>query len=99
MSSRRRGGLNGITDAHGPAGGDVTGHLTYDAHMARLEARIRLQELQAERALAWFAGLTADRAYMCDLDHEIAVASSAYVGAAVTEIAVLRAELSGPQIG
>jgi hypothetical protein len=36
---------------------------------------------------------------MTDLDHEIAAASSAYVGAAVTEIATLRAELSGPQIG
>ncbi|MGH2942700.1 MAG: hypothetical protein ACRDLN_08010 [Solirubrobacteraceae bacterium] len=73
----------------------MTGHLTYDAHVAR----IRLQELQAERALAWFEGLVADRAYMTDLDHEIATASSAYVGAAVTEIAVLRAELSGPQVG
>lgn len=36
---------------------------------------------------------------MTDLDHEIATASSAYVGAAATEIATLRAELSGPQVG
>jgi hypothetical protein len=38
-------------------------------------------------------------AYMADLDEEIAVTRSAYVGAAVTEIASLRAQLSGPQFG
>ena len=38
-------------------------------------------------------------AYMADLDGEIEATASAYVGAAVTEIATLRAELSGPQIG
>jgi hypothetical protein len=36
---------------------------------------------------------------MADLEDEIAAARSAYVGAAVTEIASLRAELSGPQLG
>jgi len=36
---------------------------------------------------------------MADLDGEIADATHAYVGAAVTEIALLRAELSGPQLG
>jgi hypothetical protein len=38
-------------------------------------------------------------AYMADLDDEIAEVSDAYVGAAVTEIATLRAELFGPQMG
>jgi len=74
----------------------VTGRPTYDAV---IEVRTRLQELQAERAVAGFEGLATNRAYMTDLDHEIASATSAYVGAVVTEIASLRAELSGPQVG
>jgi hypothetical protein len=36
---------------------------------------------------------------MADLYDEIAEVSAAYVGAAVTEIATLRAELFGPQVG
>jgi hypothetical protein len=36
---------------------------------------------------------------MGDLDGEIEATSRAYIGAAVTEIATLRAELSGPQVG
>ncbi len=67
--------------------------------MSASEVRIRLQALQTERALAWFAGLSSDPAYMTDLEHEIATLSSAYVGAAVTEIAVLRGELSGRNTG
>jgi hypothetical protein len=34
--------------------------------MSAIEVRIRLQELQAERALARSAGLTTNRAYMTD---------------------------------
>jgi hypothetical protein len=70
--------------------------------MLAMEMHIRLKELQAERMLASSAGLAADtayRAYMADLDDEIAEVSGAYVGAAVTEIATLRAELFGPQMG
>jgi hypothetical protein len=36
---------------------------------------------------------------MADLAGEIAVTHTAYVGAAVTEIATLRGELFGPQLG
>jgi hypothetical protein len=36
---------------------------------------------------------------MADLDDEIAELSDAYVGAAVTEIATLRAALFGTQVG
>jgi hypothetical protein len=36
---------------------------------------------------------------MADLDGEIEATNSAYVRAAVTEIATFRAELSGPQVG
>jgi hypothetical protein len=61
--------------------------------------QIRLSGLKVDRALASMAGLASDSAYMADLRHEIAAASHAYVGAAVTEIATLRAQLSGPQVG
>ncbi|HEY1358661.1 MAG TPA: hypothetical protein VGF21_10170 [Thermoleophilaceae bacterium] len=67
--------------------------------MSAIELHIRLKELEAERLLASSAGLAADSAYMADLADEIAEVSSAYVAAAVTEIARLRAALSGPQLG
>jgi hypothetical protein len=66
---------------------------------ARIELHIRLKELQAERLLASSEGLAANTAYMADLEDEIAEVSDAYVGAAVTEIAALRGELFGPQVG
>jgi hypothetical protein len=67
--------------------------------MPAIELQMRLKELQAERLLASSAGLAADGAYMADLKDEIAEVRAAYVGAAVTEIATLRAELFGPQVG
>jgi hypothetical protein len=67
--------------------------------MPAIELQIRLNELQAERLLASSEGLAADTAYMADLEDEIAEVSDAYVGAAVTAIATLRAELFGPQMG
>ena len=59
------------------------------------DVRERLQLLFAERALATVEGLSGNVHYMSDLDDEIAATRAAYVGAAVTEIATLRAELSG----
>jgi hypothetical protein len=67
--------------------------------MFATEMHIQLRELQAERALASIEGLTSDASYMADLDEEIAATRSAYIGAAVTEIASLRGELSGRQLG
>ena len=67
--------------------------------MSAIEIQDHLQQLHAERALALIEGLEHNAAYMADLEDEIAAARSAYVGAAVTEIASLRAELSGPQLG
>jgi hypothetical protein len=64
-----------------------------------IEMKNHLTELQAERALAQCEGLSAGSAYMDDLDEEIAAVTQAYVSAAVTEIALLRAELSGPLFG
>jgi hypothetical protein len=67
--------------------------------MSAIEMQIHLHELQAERALASIEGLASQRAYMLDLDNEITATREAYIAAAVTEIATLRAELSGPQTG
>jgi hypothetical protein len=66
---------------------------------AAVEMHTHLLELQAERALASIEGLIANATYMADLDGEIEATARAYVGAAVTEIATFRAELSGPQLG
>ena len=66
---------------------------------ARTALHIRLEDLLAERLLASNQGLAAHSAYMADLEHEIAEVRAAYVGAAVTEIAMLRGELFGPQVG
>jgi hypothetical protein len=67
--------------------------------MSAIEMQIHLQELRVERALAATEGLAGDPAYMADLEDEIVAARRAYVGAAITEIATLRAQLSGPQVG
>jgi len=63
------------------------------------DARGHLTELEAERALAVSVGLGGVSPYMADLRREIEAWREAYVGAAVTEIATLRAELSGAQVG
>jgi hypothetical protein len=58
-----------------------------------------LTQLQAERALASLEGLDRNPAYAADLDEALAEAESAYVLAAVIEIASLRAEIDGPLFG
>ena len=63
--------------------------------MSAIEMQTHLQQLEAERALALMEGLGESAAYMADLDDEIAATRHAYVAAAVSEIAVLRADLSG----
>jgi hypothetical protein len=67
--------------------------------MYATEVRQHLMLLGEERILAQEAGLNHDRAYMADLDDEIATYRSAYVGAVVTEIAMLRARIDGPNQG
>lgn len=64
-----------------------------------LHVQGHLSDLNAERALASLVGLAGDPGYMADLEQEIAATHHAFVGAAVTEIATLRAELSGRQVG
>ena len=60
-----------------------------------VEVDEHLQLLLAERALAEVVGLAGNAAYMGDLDEEITATRAAYVGAAVTDIATLRGQLSG----
>ncbi|MDX6725608.1 MAG: hypothetical protein QOK49_413 [Baekduia sp.] len=67
--------------------------------MYATEVRQHLLLLGEERILAQEAGLDHDRAYMADLDDEIATYRSAYVGAVVTEIAMLRARIDGANHG
>ena len=71
---------------------------THTIHTAT-QLREHLQLLYVERALAEFSGLSGNAEYMADLEDEIATERDAYVGAAVTEIATLRGELSGPLRG
>ncbi len=58
-----------------------------------------LRDLQSELALARELGLDDNATYMAALERAVTVTSAAYVGAAVTEIASLRAALNGPQRG
>jgi hypothetical protein len=67
--------------------------------MYATEVRHHLLLLGEERVLAHEAGLDHDRAYMADLENEIATYRSAYTGAVITEIAMLRARLDGPLQG
>jgi hypothetical protein len=67
--------------------------------MTTIELRTQLKVLEAERAAAAAWGLVDVPAYIDDLEGEIEVWRSAYVSAAVTEIASLRSALSGPQVG
>jgi hypothetical protein len=60
---------------------------------------VRLIELRSERLLASSYGMTGNATYMTDLDAEIEEVTAAYTGPAVTEMATLRGELFGPQIG
>jgi hypothetical protein len=64
---------------------------------ADIQAQLRL--LYAELALAGLEGLASDPSYIGDLLDEIHEHRSALAGTVVTEIACLRAQLSGPLRG
>jgi hypothetical protein len=61
--------------------------------------RAQLSRLTAERLDAVEADLGGNATYMASLEADIASARSAYVGAAVTEIASLRGQLDGVLAG
>ena len=64
-----------------------------------LDARTTLRRLEAERLDAVEAGLGENALYMTDLDNDIEASRARYVGLVLTEIATLRAQLGGPQVG
>jgi hypothetical protein len=63
------------------------------------DMRLYLAGLMAERLEATEANLDANARYMQELEDDLTAAREAYVGLAVTEIASLRGELSGRQVG
>ena len=67
--------------------------------MSAHDLHTQLLELHAERALAHETGVASIASYMADLERDIARSHAAFVGAAVTEIASFRAQLSGTQQG
>jgi hypothetical protein len=64
-----------------------------------VEIQDELRMLYIERALAELEGLASDPSYMADLLDDIQAHRSAFVGAVVTEIASLRAEMDHPLRG
>jgi hypothetical protein len=57
--------------------------------------RQHLDLLRMEHDLAVAIGLDNDPVYMADLEHQLATYEAAWVGAAVTQIAVSRADRQG----
>jgi hypothetical protein len=67
--------------------------------MSASELHTQLKELHAERQLAEETGVAGIASYMADLERDIARSHAAFVGAAVTEIASFRAQLSARNFG
>ena len=67
--------------------------------MTASDMQAYLRQLAAERIDATEAGLGDNAIYMTELDTALAAAREAYIGLAVTEIATLRGQLSGPLLG
>ena len=67
--------------------------------MTAIDTQTHLHRLRAERALAARAPAETPAFYLGDLDEEIKATRDAYAATAVTEIATLRAELFGAQVG
>ena len=63
------------------------------------DLREQLALLERERATALLAGMAQNDLYMVDLLDELETTRAAYVGAAVTDIALLRASLDGRLVG
>jgi hypothetical protein len=59
------------------------------------EVRQRLELLRIEHQLAVRIGLDADPEYMADLERQLEIWEAAWIGAAVTQVAVTRAQTQG----
>ncbi len=66
-----------------------------EEHATAVDARVHLESLCAERAMALASGVAPAHG----LDAAVAHAREHYVGCAVTEIATLRGELFGRDLG
>ena len=73
--------------------------MSVDKQATAASFRTFLSQLEAERIEAKDAGLADCGDLMVELEDEIALCRAIYVLTAVTEIAVLRAELSGRLVG
>jgi hypothetical protein len=67
--------------------------------MSPVQILARLLELADERFAAENVGLAANPVYMADLELEVVEYRRALVGALVTDIAVVRGELFGRNVG
>lgn len=67
--------------------------------MTAVEARDHVAEVEAKCALALSAGVAGVDSYMLDLAEQLDVWRHHYVTAAVAEIATLRAEFDGRNMG
>lgn len=63
------------------------------------DVRQRLELLRIEHQLAVATGLDGDPEYMADLERQLQISEAAWVAAAVTQIAVRRAQSRGRQQG
>lgn len=59
------------------------------------DVRERLELLRSEHKLAVSIGLDCDPQYMAHLEHQLEVWEAAWVGARVTQLAVMRARTRG----
>ncbi len=75
------------------------GELDFELELTAAQALGHVGELESERALASLTELGEIDLYMNDLAEEIRVWRHLYVISAVTEIAVLRGELTGRLAG
>jgi hypothetical protein len=67
--------------------------------LSALELHDQIVQLEAERELAVLEGLDSVSAYMEDLDAELEHRRALYVATVLTDIATLRGELFGVQVG
>lgn len=67
--------------------------------LSAAEARENVHKLEAERSIAALTGVSEIPSYMADLEEELEHWRDVYVILAVTEIATLRGQLFGVQVG
>jgi hypothetical protein len=71
----------------------------WSSSVTALDMLAHVLQLEEELAAARREGLEGNGTYMADLHAELDHRRELYITAAVTEIATLRAELFGPQLG